>query len=121
MATADGLTAAVAAHESRRGLSRSIGLHSFLFALLGAGGLVAALITGADAALAATGLALVGMTTIAIRVSRHLRRLRAVALDVAYHQLPTAVSDIRVAGARSVHAGPRAHEAAPSLRPRSDF
>ncbi|MEH1127580.1 sensor histidine kinase [Micromonospora sp. CPCC 206061] len=92
MATVDGLTAAVAAHESHRGLSRSIGLHSLLFALLGAGGLVTALITGADAALAATGLALVGMTVIAIRVSRHLRRLRAVALDVAYHQLPTAVS-----------------------------
>jgi HAMP domain-containing protein/anti-sigma regulatory factor (Ser/Thr protein kinase) len=92
MATADGLTAAVAAHESRRGLSRSIGLHSFLFALLGAGGLVAYLITRVDATLAATGLALVGMTVIAIRVSRHLRRLRAVALDVAYHQLPTAVS-----------------------------
>ncbi|GLI00141.1 sensor histidine kinase [Phytohabitans aurantiacus] len=92
MVTADGFTGAVAAHESHGGLSRSIGLHSFLFALLGAGGLVAALITGIDAALAATGLALVGMTTIAIRVSRHLRRLRAVALDVAYHQLPTAVS-----------------------------
>lgn len=131
MATADGLPAAVAAHESRRGLSRSIGLHSSLFALLGAGGLVAYLITRVDAALAATALALVGMTVIAIRVSRHLRALRAMALDVAYHQLPTAVSGIRDAGALrqvrlgahgpgAAHAGPGTGEEAPSRPPRGD-
>ncbi|MEJ3745230.1 ATP-binding protein [Actinomycetes bacterium KLBMP 9797] len=78
-------------------MARSTGLHGVLLALVGAGGLVAFGLTRVDAALAATGLALVGLAFLTVHTSYRLRRLRSAALDVAHRQLPEAVGRITAA------------------------